>query len=168
MSNVVQASDQVTIEPQRPWAVKRVVRATNAGRLALFAALAAGITLVSPLANADGWALAFLVVNLTWTIATAVRLGAKERRDAIVRVVVSSLAFLAFVPWLSIFISTALKGYKGLYPGYLFNDMRITSYARVERLRGEDRYRVRKKKPCARSCRPCLRFVDPYRLRSIP
>ena len=128
MSNVVQSPDSATVEPQRPWAVKRVVRATNAGRLAVFAALAAGITLVTPLANVDGWALAFLVVNLTWTVAVAARLGAKERRDAIVRVVVSSLAFLAFVPWLSIFVSTALKGYKGLYPGYLFSDMRITSY----------------------------------------
>lgn len=128
MSEVTGIPDQLAIEPQRPWAVKRGVRATNAGRLVVFATLAVGITLVTPLANADGWAVAFLLVNLVWTIATAARLGAKKRRDAIVRVVVSSLAFLAFVPWLSIFVSTALKGYKGLYPGYLFNDMRITSY----------------------------------------
>lgn len=128
MTAVVTPAEQLMVEPQRPWAVKRQARAMSFARLTLFALLAVGITAVSPLANADGWAVAFLSINLTWTFVLAVRLGAKERRDAIVKVVVTSLAFLAFVPWMSIFVSTALKGYQGLYPGYLFTDMRITSY----------------------------------------
>lgn len=119
---------QEQVQPQRPWAVKRSVFLLNVSRRVLFALVAIGVTLVTPLAHADGWALAFLVINLTWTVAVAVKLDKKERRDAIVRVVVSSLAFLAFVPWLSIFFVTAFKGYRGLYPGYLFTDMRITSY----------------------------------------
>ena len=128
MTIMSSSADYAMVEPQRPWAVKRAVRFATAGRLVAFAVVAAGLTMVTPLANVDGWALAFLIINLAWTFGTTSRLGAKERRDALVRVSVSSLAFLAFIPWLSIFVATALKGYGGLYPGYLFNDMRITSY----------------------------------------
>lgn len=116
-----------TVNPQRPWAMRRSTRATNYGRLLVFAIAAGIVTLMTPLANVDGFALAFLLINLAWTLGVTSRMGAKERRDAIVRVSITSLAVLAFVPWLSIFVTTILKGSTALYPGYFVNDMRVTS-----------------------------------------
>lgn len=116
-----------TATPQRPWAMRRSTRATNYGRLVLFACVAAVVTLVTPLANVDGFAVAFLLINLAWTLGATSRMGSKERRDAIIRVSITSLAVLAFVPWLSIFVTAILKGSTALYPGYFVNDMRVTS-----------------------------------------
>jgi phosphate transport system permease protein len=127
MTSSTTANTPETATPQRPWAMRRATRALNYGRLTVFAAAASVITLVTPLANVDGFALAFLVVNLAWTLGITSRMGSKERRDAIVRVSITSLAVLAFVPWLSIFVTTILKGSTALYPGYFVNDMRVTS-----------------------------------------
>ena len=119
--------EPLTPGPQRPWAVKRATRVLSASRLVVFAVVAFGITLVTPLANVDGWAIAFLLVNVVWNLGIASRLGAKERKDVMLRLTITSLGLLAFVPWLSIFLSVILKGVRGLYPGYFVGDMRITT-----------------------------------------
>jgi len=119
--------ETLTPVPQRPWAVKRATRVLSASRLVVFAVVAFGITLVAPLANVDGWAIAFLLVNVVWNLGIASRLGAKERKDVMLRLTITSLGLLAFVPWLSIFLSVILKGVRGLYPGYFVGDMRITT-----------------------------------------
>lgn len=115
------------VQPQRPWAVKRSARMFSAGKLLVFAVVAFGITLITPLANVDGWAIAFLLVNLVWNIGVTSKLGVKERNDALLRLTITSLGMLAFVPWLSIFVSVILKGYRALYPGYFVGDMRVTT-----------------------------------------
>ena len=115
------------VQPQRPWAVKRSTRMFSAGKLLVFAVVAFGITLVTPLANVDGWAIAFLLVNVVWNLGVTSKLGAKERKDALLRLTITSLGMLAFIPWLSIFVSVILKGYRALYPGYFVGDMRITT-----------------------------------------
>ena len=115
------------VQPQRPWAVKRSARMFSAGKLLIFAVVAFGITLITPLANVDGWAIAFLLVNLVWNIGVTSKLGVKERNDALLRLTITSLGMLAFIPWLLIFVSVILKGYRALYPGYFVGDMRITT-----------------------------------------
>ena len=115
------------IEPLRPWAITRSARLKNLLRSLVFAFVAFVVTLVTPLANIDGWAFAFLLVNVVWVVGQTARLGAKERRDAVLRVVFTSLAVLAFVPWLSIFLTVLLKGYTAIYPGYFFSDMRTST-----------------------------------------
>lgn len=115
------------VQPQRPWAVKRTTRLLSAGRLVVFAIAAFGITLVTPLANVDGWAVAFLLVNFVWNVGVTSKLGVKERKDVLLRLTITSLGMLAFIPWLSIFVSVILKGYRALYPGYFVSDMRITT-----------------------------------------
>lgn len=114
-------------QPQRPWAVKHSTRMFSAGRLLAFAVAAFAITLVTPLANVDGWAIAFLLVNIVWNLGVTSKLGAKERKDALLRLTITSLGMLAFIPWLSIFVSVLLKGYRALYPGYFVGDMRVTT-----------------------------------------
>lgn len=118
---------QSEVQPHRPWATPRRKHATSAGRLLLTALAAYALTILTPLAGVDGWALAYLLLNLVWVFGTTWRVGAKERRDAVLRVVITSLGLLAFVPWLSIFVSVALKGYRALYPGYFTGDMRVST-----------------------------------------
>lgn len=125
--NTAAATPSIEVLPQRPWAVKRSARMFSAGRLLAFGAAAFGITLVTPLANVDGWAIAFLLVNIVWNLGVTSKLGAKERKDALLRLTITSLGMLAFIPWLSIFVSVLLKGYRALYPGYFVGDMRVTT-----------------------------------------
>jgi phosphate transport system permease protein len=125
--NTAAATPSIEVLPQRPWAVKRSTRMFSAGRLLAFGAAAFGITLVTPLANVDGWAIAFLLVNIVWNLGVTSKLGAKERKDALLRLTITSLGMLAFIPWLSIFVSVLLKGYRALYPGYFVGDMRVTT-----------------------------------------
>ena len=126
MSTVASSSQLATAEPRRPWAVSRSTRLLGFGRILAFAIAAFVATIFTPLANVDGWAVAFLLINLAWVIGIASKLGAKERRDAVLRVVITSLAVLAFVPWLSIFVTVILKGYRAIYPGYFVSDMRTS------------------------------------------
>ena len=127
MSTAAATMPPAEVQPQRPWAVKRSTRMFSAGKLLVFAVVAFGITLVTPLANVDGWAIAFLLVNVVWNLGVTSKLGAKERKDALLRLTITSLGMLAFIPWLSIFVSVILKGYRALYPGYFVGDMRITT-----------------------------------------
>ena len=127
MSTVVNGGQLTTAEPHRPWAVSRSKRLLGFGRILAFAIAAFFVTILTPLAKIDGWAVAFLLINLAWVIGIASKLGAKERRDAVLRVVITSLAVLAFVPWLSIFVTVILKGYRAIYPGYFLSDMRTST-----------------------------------------
>lgn len=115
------------VAPQRPWAVQRRTRVFSAGRLIVLALAAYVLTIVTPLAGVDGWGVAYLLLNLAWVVGATFRIGAKERQDAVLRVVITSLGVVAFVPWFSIFVSVALKGYRGLYPGYFVSDMRVST-----------------------------------------
>jgi phosphate transport system permease protein len=62
-----------------------------------------------------------------WNLGVTSKLGVKERKDALLRLTITSLGMLAFIPWLSIFVSVILKGYRALYPGYFVGDMRVTT-----------------------------------------
>ena len=116
--NSVPATDRyLGIEPLRPWAVTRSTRLKNLSRLLVFDLVAFLVTIITPLAKIDGWAVAFLLINVAWVVGQTSRLGAKERRDAVLRLVFTSLAVLAFVPWMSIFLTVLLKGYRAIYPG---------------------------------------------------
>ena len=89
MSTVANAGQLTTAEPRRPWAVSRSKRLLGFGRMLTFAVAAFVATILTPLANFDGWAVAFLLINLAWVIGIASKLGAKERRDAVLRVVIT-------------------------------------------------------------------------------
>jgi phosphate transport system permease protein len=126
--NSVPVTDQyLGIEPLRPWAVTRSTNLKNFSRSIVFGLVAFLVTIMTPLANIDGWAVAFLLINVAWVVGRTSRLGVKERRDAVLRLVFTSLAVLAFVPWLSIFLTVLLKGYRAIYPGYFFSDMRTST-----------------------------------------
>jgi phosphate transport system permease protein len=127
MNSVPTADRYPGIEPLRPWAITRPAHLKNLVRSLVFAIVAFAVTIMTPLANIDGWAVAFFLINVAWVLGQTSRLGSKERRDAVLRVVFTSLAVLAFVPWMSIFVTVLLKGYRALYPGYFFSDMRTST-----------------------------------------
>ncbi|MFZ9867776.1 MAG: phosphate ABC transporter permease PstA [Ilumatobacteraceae bacterium] len=112
--------------PQTPWSTSRPARVRAVSILAISGVAAAAIVLVTGLAGIDGWALTFFVISLAVAFVRTARIGAKERTDAIMRVIISSAAVVAFVPWLSIFGSVLLKGYSGVRINYFTQDMRTT------------------------------------------
>lgn len=112
--------------PTRPWTTSRAAR-TRSGLILLGSAVVAWLlVLVTGLAGIDGWALTFFALALLVTLVRARTLGRKERTDAMLRVVVTAGAVLAFAPWLSIFASVVLRGYQGLRPNFVTQDMRTT------------------------------------------
>lgn len=114
------------IEPQTPWAVPMARRKRDWTVVLACALVSAGVVLVTGFAGVDGWALVFFLVMTATTVVRTRGMESKKRRDAVMNLVVKSLAVLAFVPWLSIFFSLLQKGFQALYLGYFVNDMRVT------------------------------------------
>lgn len=114
------------VQPQTPWSASRSVRAKSGGTLLLSGLLAAAIVLFTGAAGVDGWAVMFLGVSLLVALLRTARVGAKERRDAVMRVVITAAAIAAFTPWLSIFGSVLLKGWPGIRINFFTQDMRTT------------------------------------------
>lgn len=115
------------VAPQKPWEVPKRKKMQDWLYLAALAVLAVAITLFSGVAGIDGWAFTFFFVTLLFTIVRFWRAEVKERKDAVMSVLIKSLAVAAFVPWLSIFFSLIQRGYKAIYAGYFTQDMRITA-----------------------------------------
>lgn len=123
----IPAVSPVAPEPQRPWAPTRSATLLRYARSVVLGLGAAGLVFLTGLAGFDGWALAFFLVSLAAVLIVHVRRGSKERRNAIIQLLISAAAFLAFIPWMSIFATVVIRGVQALYPGYLFSDMRVTS-----------------------------------------
>lgn len=114
------------VRPETPWAVPASRRRRGWITVGLAGLCAAVVVLLTGFAGVDGWAFVFFFVMLAVVLVNTRGIETKKRKDAVMNLVVKSLAVLAFVPWLSIFVSLIQKGYQALYVGYLFNDMRTT------------------------------------------
>ena len=125
MAETTVAVDQV--EPRTPWQATRASRMRNASVLSVAAIAALVVVLFTGVAGADGWAVTFFGLSLVIAVMKTSRVGAKERKNAIMQTVITSAAVVAFVPWLSIFGSVLLKGYAGLRPNFFTQDMRTTT-----------------------------------------
>lgn len=126
MSNVTASETPVEVQPQTPWSAPRAKQARTGVTLLLAAALAAVVVLFTGMAGVDGWAITFMGLSLCLAILRTARSGSKERKDALMRVIVTSAAVAAFAPWLSIFVSVIWKGYPGIRPNFFTQDMRTT------------------------------------------
>lgn len=127
MSTLATADTPATAQPQTPWSTPRKARVRSGSILVLSAVLAAIVVLVTGVAGVDGWAVTFMALSLAVVLLRTVRSGRKERKDALMRVVVTSAAIAAFTPWLSIFASVLLKGYPGIRVNFFTQDMRTTT-----------------------------------------
>ena len=115
-----------TVEPRTPWATPRSKNVQTLGILIVAAAVAGVITLFTGVAGFDGWAVMFFLLSMIVAVVRNLRVGRKERTDALMRVVVTAAAITAFAPWLSIFGSVLFKGYAGIRPNFFTQDMRTT------------------------------------------
>lgn len=127
MSTAISPETSVEVQPQTPWSTPRAKQVRSSGIVLLAAVLAAVVVLFTGMAGIDGWALTFMVFSLTLAFVRTAKSGAKERRDALMRVIVTSAAIVAFAPWLSIFVSVILKGSPGIRPNFFTQDMRTTT-----------------------------------------
>ena len=112
--------------PETPWATSKDKRRQDWLIAAGIGVIAYAVVLFTGMAGPDGWAVTYFCLTLGFTLYRARKINAKQRKDALMSLVVKSLGILAFVPWLSIFFSLLQQGYKALHLGYFFSDMRTT------------------------------------------
>jgi phosphate transport system permease protein len=112
--------------PTTPWKTPRHKKAQGWLNSLALAILAGLITLFTGVAGVDGWAFVFFFLTLITVVVRHWRAEVKQRKDAVMSVVITSLSIAAFVPWLSIFFSLIQNGYKAIYLGYFTSDMRVT------------------------------------------
>lgn len=116
----------IDVEPQTPWANPRSAKVKAGTTLLVSAVVAAAIVLLTGVAGIDGWAVTFMGLSILVALFRTAKIGSKERKDALMRVIVTSLAIAAFTPWLSIFGSVLLKGWPGIRTNFFTQDMRTT------------------------------------------
>jgi phosphate transport system permease protein len=75
----------------------------------------------------DGWLIVFFCLSFGLIFARARKMSPKDRRNALVQVVIISAAVLAFLPWMSILASVISKGVTALRPNFFISDMRTTT-----------------------------------------
>ena len=113
--------------PTQPWHKSKKAQRRDAFVYLVLAVVAYAIVMVSGVAGPDGWALVFFAEVLALTIVRSRNIGKAKSTNAIISTVIGAGAVVAFAPWMSIFFSLIFKGFHGLYVGYLFHDMRITT-----------------------------------------
>jgi phosphate transport system permease protein len=126
MSTSATLTETEEVKPQMPWANPRTAKAKAGSSLIAAAVIAAVIVLFTGVAGIDGWAVTFMGLSIVVALIRTARAGSKERKDALMRVVITSLAVAAFTPWLSIFGSVLLKGWPGIRLNFFTQDMRTT------------------------------------------
>lgn len=114
------------ISPQTPWAPPRNKRQQDWITAIAIGVLAFAVVLFTGFAGLDGWAVVYFFLMCAFTLYRSRGIEAKQRKDAVMSLVIKSLGVVAFVPWLSIFFSLLQQGYKALYLGYFVSDMRTT------------------------------------------
>ena len=121
------AVDVIEAVPTQPWHKPRAAQRRDVLTYMALAGAAYAIVMVTGVAGPDGWALVFFVEILLLTVLRSRGIGRAKSTNAIVSTVIGAGAVVAFAPWMSIFVSLITKGFHGLYVGYLFNDMRVTT-----------------------------------------
>jgi phosphate transport system permease protein len=120
-------TENVIAAPIQPWVVPRTRKLKNLLGPALIAFVSFVIVLFTGFAGPDGWALLFFIGFLSLVIFRTRKHDRVKRVNSIISVAIAGGATLAFAPWLSIFYSLVAKGFHGIYIGYFFRDMRITT-----------------------------------------
>ena len=117
----------VEATPTQPWHKPRAEQRRDALVYLALAVAAYAIVMVTGVAGPDGFAMVFFIEVLLLTIFRSRGIGKAKSTNAIVSTVIGAGAVVAFAPWMSIFFSLVTKGFHGLYVGYLFGDMRVTT-----------------------------------------
>ena len=117
----------VEATPTQPWHKPRAEQRRDALVYLALAVAAYAIVIVTGVAGPDGFAMVFFIEVLLLTIFRSRGIGKAKSTNAIVSTVIGAGAVVAFAPWMSIFFSLVTKGFHGLYVGYLFGDMRVTT-----------------------------------------
>lgn len=126
MNTALVSEMTASVEPQTPWSTPRSKHMSTLAILFMSGALSVALVLFTGLAGIDGWAVSFFGLSLVVAVVRNAKVGTKERTNDLMKVVVTATAVTAFVPWLSIFGAVMLKGYPGLRPNFLTQDMRTT------------------------------------------
>ncbi len=113
-------------QPTRPWQRKRREQIRSGATFTAMAILAFIVVLFTGFAGFDGWAISLFIISAIVLLIKGRKLSQKERKNAFIQLLIASAATLAFLPWLSIFASVAMKGIAGLRINFITSDMRTT------------------------------------------
>lgn len=129
MSSVLVERNDVSMAPAptTPWKPSKRTQFETFSIVLLSAIVAGVAVLLTGLAGVDGFWAAFVFVTLIVTALRTARLDSNRRKDALIKVVVMVLASLAFIPWMSIFVSVLQKGLHGFRPNFFFETMQTTT-----------------------------------------
>ena len=90
--NTATASPAAEVQPLTPWSTPRRKQATAFATLVVSGAVSVAVVLVTGVAGIDGWAVTFFGVSLVLAVARNLRVGAKERKDALMKVMITAAA----------------------------------------------------------------------------
>ena len=113
--------------PTQPWLRPRNVVRRDVLTFLGIAVLAYAIVLFTGFARVDGWLIVFFCLSFGLIFRRARKMSQKDRRNALVQVVIIASAVIAFLPWMSILASVAMKGITALRLNFFFRDMRTTT-----------------------------------------
>ncbi len=114
-------------QPTQPWKLTRAKTIRRGARPIVLAAVAALVVLFTGFAGPDGWFIVFAGLIFVDGYVVHRKQGRLKQIDSLTKILVTVGATLAFVPWMSIFWSLVTKGFNGIYFGFFFNDMRLTT-----------------------------------------
>ena len=81
--STVTSSPAVEVQPLTPWSTPRRKQATALATLVVSGAVSVAVVLVTGVAGVDGWAVTFFGVSLVLAVVRNLRVGTKERKDAL-------------------------------------------------------------------------------------
>ena len=119
----------VTIEavPTQPWRRSREAIRRDLREFVGVALVSYLIVLFTGFARVDGWLIVFFALSFALVFRRARKMSSKDRRNALVQVVIIAAAVVAFLPWMSILFSVLTKGVTAFRPNFFYNDMRTTT-----------------------------------------
>lgn len=114
------------VSPGRPWLNRRRSFREASAPVAVALVLAAVANLVTGLAGLLGFYLAFVIFFAATSLVFGLRHDKVKAIDKFATAFVVVGFATAFIPWVSILVTLAQKGWPAIYGGYFTNDMSVT------------------------------------------
>ena len=127
MNNSETVSILHEVKPERPWINRRQSLQEVARPVAISAAVATAIVLLTGLAGPLGFYVAFVLSFIVVSFIDGMRHDKVKAIDKVMTTLVTAGFASAFIPWASILLTVFKRGASAIYFGFFTNDMSITA-----------------------------------------
>lgn len=115
------------VEPRQPWRRSSASVRSDLITFGGIGVLSYVVVLFTGFARVDGWLFVFFLLSFGEIIRRSRKMTSKDRKNALVQVIIVAAAVVAFLPWMSILASVLMRGVAALRPNLLYQDMRTTT-----------------------------------------